>query len=244
MKKVTIFTILVLILAACTTPTPNPPAQTQVTQVEPSEAPAQATSTAVPVDATSTQAGDSTPASSGNNVVYKIVPGESVVTYEVGETFFNQNNRFALAIGTTTDINGEITIDEVNPQNSSIGPITIDVSKFTSDSSRRDRTIRDRFLQSSQYPIATFVPTAIEGLPGSYTPGQELSFKVTGDLTVKETTKPVTFDVTAKIVDGDLIGTATTTISLNEFGVGPVEIAGMLKTEDEAKLTLALVARP
>jgi hypothetical protein len=31
---------------------------------------------------------------------------------------------------------------------------------------------------------------------------------------------------------------------LNEFGVGPIEIAGILKTEDAAKLIFAFVARP
>jgi polyisoprenoid-binding protein YceI len=252
MKKVTILGVLVLILAACTTPSATLPTQTQIAQVEPGATSVQPTATIAQTEATPTGAAEATPAqpgeptqvNSGGVVVYKIVPGESVVNYEVGETFFNQNNRFNLAVGTTTDINGEISVDEGNPQNSSIGPIQIDISKFTSDSSRRDNAIRDRFLQSRQYPIATFVPTSIEGLPDSYSPGQELTFKVTGDLTIKETTKPATFDVTAKIIDGTLNGTATTIISLNEFGVGPIEIGGMLKTEDEAKLILTLVARP
>ena len=78
----------------------------------------------------------------------------------------------------------------------------------------------------------------------TYTEGQPISFTMTGDLTVKETTKPVTFEVTATLQAGVLTGTATTTILLSDFAVGPIEIAGMLGTEDEAKLTLAFVARP
>ena len=96
--------------------------------------------------------------------------------------------------------------------------------------------------KSSRFPIARFVPTNIEGLPDSYSAGQELTFKVTGDLTVKETTRPVTFDVTARIEGDTLVGTATTTILMSEYGVGPITLAGILGTEDEVKITLTFVA--
>jgi hypothetical protein len=39
-----------------------------------------------------------------------------------------------LAIGVTDVLSGEIQIDHNNPQNSMIGPISVDISKFTSDS--------------------------------------------------------------------------------------------------------------
>jgi polyisoprenoid-binding protein YceI len=246
--------LLILILSACTgqatttieAPVSEPssmPAQA----AETTSAPAQAEPTSPPAVPTSTIQEPVTlpvePAPAGVAVIYKIVPGESSATYEVGETFFN-DNRFNLAVGRTPQVSGEVSLDTANPQNSSIGPLEIDISQFQSDSSRRDNFIRDRFLESRRFPIATFTPSSITGLPGSYTAGQELSFQVIGDLTVKETTKPVTFDVTAKL-DGDtLTGTAVTTILLSEFGVGPIEIAGMLGTEDQAKLTLAFVARP
>jgi hypothetical protein len=31
---------------------------------------------------------------------------------------------------------------------------------------------------------------------------------------------------------------------MSDFGFGPIDIAGILKTEDEAKVTLNFVARP
>jgi polyisoprenoid-binding protein YceI len=245
--------LLILILSACTgqaTPTTeapvSEPSSMPALAAEATSAPAQAEPTSPPAVPTSTiQEPVTLPVepAAGGAVIYKIVPGESSATYEVGETFFNEN-RFNLAVGRTPQVSGEVSLDAANPQNSSIGPLEIDISQFQSDSSRRDNIIRDRFLESRRFPIATFTPNSISGLPGSYTAGQELSFQVMGDLTVKETTKPVTFDVTAKL-DGDtLTGTAVTTILLSEFGVGPIEIAGMLGTEDQAKLTLAFVARP
>jgi polyisoprenoid-binding protein YceI len=178
------------------------------------------------------------------SVTFQIVPGESQVTYEVGETFFNQGNVFNLAVGVTTQVSGDVVVDYSNPQNSTIGPVTVDISQFTSDSNRRDNAIRDRFLESSQYPIATFTPTKIEGLPTSGEEGVDYPVTITGDLQVKETTKEVTFDAVLRLEGDTLTGTATTTILLSEFGVGPISIAGILETQDEAKITISFVARP
>jgi polyisoprenoid-binding protein YceI len=177
-------------------------------------------------------------------VTYKIVPGESTLQYEVGETFINENNRFAVAIGVTPQVSGEITVDTANPQNAAIGAITADISQFTSDSGRRDNAIRGRFLESSRYPMVTFTPTGLEGMPETYQEGQEITFKVTGDLTIRETTLPASFDVTARLEGGALTGQAATTILMSDFGFGPISIGGILNTEDEAKVTLNFVARP
>jgi polyisoprenoid-binding protein YceI len=179
---------------------------------------------------------------SGSGTVYKIDPTQSEAHYEVSETFF-QGNRLNLAIGRTKGIAGEVLVDFANPANSQIGTIVIDVSQLTSDESRRDNFIRNNALQSSQYPQATFKPTKIEGIPASVKPGDQLTLKVTGDLTVKATTKPVTFDVTLTAGQDKLTGTASTEILLSDFGAGPIQIA-MLQTEDKAKLVFDFVALP
>jgi polyisoprenoid-binding protein YceI len=246
-----LFLLVGLILVACSpqsTPSTINLDPTQNTQTQP-EATSAITSTAeTPVETQDVPMPTATPvedASTSSNIgTYQIIGAESQVSYEVGETFFNENNRFATAIGVTSEISGEITLDSNNPQNTQIGEIRVDISQFRSDSSRRDGAIRDRFLESGRYPIATFVPTEIAGLPETYAPGETLTFQVTGDLTIRETTLPVTFDVTAKL-DGDtLSGTAETTILMSDFGIGPITIAGILGTEDTIKLTFNFVARP
>lgn len=175
---------------------------------------------------------------------YRIIPGESQVTYEVGEVFLNQDNRFNVAVGITDQLSGEGFLDLSNPQTAWIGPVTVDISQFTSDSSRRDNAIRRDFLESTQFPIATFVPTQIEGLPLSYSDGQQVSLKISGELTVREVTRQVSFEATLQAVDGVVLGEATTTILMSDFGVGPISILGILNTEDEVKLTLNLFAQP
>lgn len=233
--------LLGLGLLACAPATPTTPPTPTFALIPPIPTP-------VPTEPLAVTAAVPTPtavaAGRANSVIFRIVPGESQASYEVGETFFNQNNRFNLAVGVTTAIEGQIEANLADPPASRLGPITIDVSQLRSDSSRRDNYLRNNALESARYPLVTFTPTAVEGLPTTYVEGQDYTFRVRGDLTVRETTRPVTFDVTARLEGQTLSGTATTTILMSDFGIGPIDLAGILRTEDKVKLTLKFVARP
>ncbi len=175
---------------------------------------------------------------------FVIVPAESQVSYRVGEVFINQGNRFNVALGTTNVIRGELLIDRANPKSSKIGPITVDISRFQSDSARRDNAIRDRWLESSRFPTAEFTPTSIEGLPDTYTDGRELNLNVAGNLKVREVTRPTTFAVTLRLQGTTLTGVGNTMIRMTDFGFDPPSILGILRAENEAKLEFRFVARP
>lgn len=254
LKLLILLTATTLLIAACGTQTPTglpvestpSPIETETaTYPEPQEPPADSVYPApLTTDTPSDNLGESYPAPEGDLETFKFIPGESQVSYEVGEVFLNQGNAFNVAVGITSEINGEISVDRQNPQNSSVGVVRVDISKFTSDSPRRDSTIRDRFLQSSQFPIVEFVPGEIQGLPETYQEGEEITFQILGNATIREVTRPVTFDVTM-VGNGDTItGEATTTILMSDFGFGPISIAGILNTEDEVKVKLVFVARP
>lgn len=254
MPRFLVFSIILsVLLTACASSAPVSPAETMVVETpDVSEVPppvAVAATTAIQpetnptdsmpvVEATPTQLSSAAPAE------YLIEASESSVSYEVGETFFNQNNRFNVAVGVTNVVNGSIQLDPQNPKNTTLSTITVDISQFQSDSGRRDNAIRDRFLESRRFPMATFVPTQISGLPEQYTAGETLAFQMTGDLTVRETTRPVTFDVQASLNEGILTGQAVTTILMSDFGFGPIQMAGVLGTEDEVKINFEFVARP
>lgn len=175
---------------------------------------------------------------------YVVVPAESQVVYHVNEVFFREGNRFNVAVGTTQSVRGEILIDRANPRNSRIGPFVVDISRFKSDSARRDNAIRERWLESSRFPNAEFTPTAVDGLPASYTEGREIELQVTGNLKVREVIRPVTFAAKVKLDAHALTGSATTTIKMRDFGFDPPSILGILRTEDEARIELRLVAKP
>jgi polyisoprenoid-binding protein YceI len=171
------------------------------------------------------------------------VPSESQVSYAVDEQFLRDGIRDFTAIGITQEVEGTITFDPANPQNSSVGPLTINISTFKSDDERRDNAIRDRWLESARFPLATFTPTSIAGLPESYTEGEQITLQITGDLTVRDVTKPVTFETTGVIAGNEMRGTATTTILMTDFGFDPPSILNVLRAENEAKITFDFVAR-
>lgn len=243
-----VFVLLVLMVVSACAPSA---AEVQTPTVESSSPTLMPTAPATPeptVEITDPQLTETPVGETGNGeqnqtVVFKIVPGESRVTYEVGETFINQNNRFAVAVGVTTEVRGEVYANLSNPPESSIGVIEVDISQFKSDSSRRDGVIRNQWLESARYPIARFEPLRVEGLPQSYSEATPYAFRVIGNLTVKDVTHEVAFDITAQLSGDTLTGKATTTLLMSDFGVGPISILGVLNTEDEVKLTFDFVAR-
>lgn len=175
---------------------------------------------------------------------YAIAPPNSKATYKVSETFINQGNRLNVAEGTTGDIVGDLFIDKTRPSASRIGTITVDISKLESDSEQRDDQIRERWLESTKYPKATFVPKRLEGLPDTpYKDGDELTFKIVGDLTVRTVTKEVTFAAKGKIVGDLFTGTATTQFNMTDFGFDPPSILGILKAENGVELVLVIEAK-
>jgi polyisoprenoid-binding protein YceI len=145
----------------------------------------------------------------------------SQALYHVGETFFNRNNQFKVAVGITHGIQGQVLVDRTHPSQSRIGPITVDISQLTSDSHRRDREIQNRWLESSRYPTAVFIPTAIDGLPGGYVDGHAIPISIAGTLEVHGVTKPVTFAGTVTLNGQTLTGDVTTSVLMTDFGFDP-----------------------
>jgi polyisoprenoid-binding protein YceI len=242
---------LALALAACTTATPmaapataTSPAPTVAPTAAPVTDPPSAAATDTPIAAPATNPPAPTAAAPSGIVPYAIDPSRTTVQYSVEETFLNDNNRLATAIGRTSEVNGTLKLNFDDPARSEFGEFTVDISTLRSDSSRRDNAIRRQWLESATYPLATFVVRGVEGFPPNPQPGQDITFKLLGDLTVRTTTRAVTWDVTARLDNETLSGTATTFILMADFGVEPPNIAGILRVKDGVTLTLNFVMLP
>jgi polyisoprenoid-binding protein YceI len=237
------------ILAACGSSASQPAAAPTAAPAAPAaEAPA-AAPTAAPADAPApapaADAATSAPAASGaagGTRTFTIVPEQSEASYEVQEQFLNRDlpNQ---AIGTTNAVEGEFQISLDGKPSGQVTKITVDLSKLTSDESRRDNRIRRQWLESEKYPNAVFTSTEATGLPDSYTEGQEVNFKLTGNMTIRDVTKPVTFDVTGKLEGDTITGSATTQIMMKDFGIDPPSIAGMLTVKDGVTVKLLFTAK-
>src|SRR6266513_5661885 len=80
------------------------------------------------------------------------------------------------------------TIDPEHPENTRV-EATINTSSIRTHNEQRDKDLRSStFLEIDKYPTMTFKSTKIEHVGGD-------RYRVTGDLTIKGTTKPVTLDI-------------------------------------------------
>ncbi|MDX1993532.1 MAG: YceI family protein, partial [bacterium] len=164
---------------------------------QPSATPVPVTPTAEPTVAAAEEATEApaAEASGGARSLFRIVPEESRVSFFIDEDLFG--NRVTVE-GTTDQVAGDIIVDFGNPAASQLGTIRTNARTLATDNEFRNQALRARILQSSQdaYEFIEFVPTAITGLPATVTTGQEITFQVVGDLTVRGATRTVTFDVT------------------------------------------------
>lgn len=135
-------------------------------------------------------------------------------------------------------VEGTLVYDAANVANSSV-QVTLPLSGLEGFSAKFNEHLRSAdFFDAAKFPNATFKSTKVEA-------AGEGKLKVTGDLTVKDITRPVVLDVTLnKAGDHPMTKTptigfdATTTLSRTEFGVGNYAPA----VSDEVKLRITTEA--
>jgi polyisoprenoid-binding protein YceI len=232
----------------------------------PSSAPPAAEATSAPTEPTEepTEAPPETPAESPAEEAsasegelptglrtYVIVPEESSASYMVEEEFFGLAlGKYGIpeglsdTVGSTQSIQGqfELNWDDLSAPLGE-NTFTVDLSTLKSNQSLRDSWIRENGPEFNTYPNATFVASSLEGAPTSYTLGEEISFQMVGELTIRETTQPATFDITARLEDGTVTGTATTALKMTNFGITPPDFANTLTVSDDFDITVEFTAR-
>lgn len=247
-----ILTIIAVLLAACApmtaAPSSNSVNQVPITGASPtSPSTSLSSATAEPASPTSLPAltnpapttASSGANSSGSGVKYVLVASKSEASYAVRE----QLARLSLpsdAVGKTNAISGAVTLNPDGSIDSANSKITVDLSTLQTDSAMRDGFVSRNVLQTSQYPLAVFVPTQISGLPASLPQSGNVAFKVTGNMTIHNVTKPVTWDVTGAINNGDATGTATTSFTFEDFGLNQPQVPVVLSVVDKISLTVTL----
>lgn len=150
-------------------------------------------------------------------VLFRIVPEASSALFSVFETF-----PLGTAVGQTNQIAGDIIVDFNNPSNSQIGTIRINLRTLATGDFDRDSSIRCCVLLTSrpEYEFTDFVPTTITGLPEQVEIGQIVPFQVTGNMTLRGITRPVTFDVSLTLSSTEEIrGFASSTVNRSDFGI-------------------------
>ena len=174
----------------------------------------------------------------------------SKASYIVNEEFFADaldklgiNAGQTVVIGTTEGVNGEIQLDFDSEEIVQGAEFTVDMTGLKTDQNRRDEWLIDNAIETGAFPEATFVANSVTGLSGTLVDGEEVNFQMTGDLTVRDVTNEVTWDVTAVINDGTLQGTATLALKITDFGITPPDFANTLKVNDDFTIEVELTAQ-
>jgi len=137
--------------------------------------------------------------------------------------------------GRFNDVSGTFLIDADKPEAGHMD-LTVGVESVDTHSENRDKHLRSAdFFSAKEFPTITFKST-------SMTKTGENAFDVSGDLTIRGTTKPVTAKVVyggiAKGRRGDVAGVdAMFTIKRSEFGVSYMVGPGL---SDEVGLIVSL----
>ncbi|MCX6535480.1 MAG: YceI family protein [Actinobacteria bacterium] len=123
------------------------------------------------------------------------VVNESVVGYRVQEVIVGQSTE---GVGRTSAVEGSLTIvgDEVTS-----AKFTVDMTSLKSDSTRRDRQVNTRILDTSAFPTATFALKKPIKLTPEAIDGGVLSVKTTGTLTLRGVTRDIDFTLNARLVE-------------------------------------------
>lgn len=223
-------------LAACgspATPTVPPPTSTAAPSASPVAGGPPSPTSASP----STPSAPSGAKTGG--ITYVVVSEESEARYRVREQLVGVDLPND-AVGTTRAITGVLVIegDRIVPQASRF---QVDLRTLTSDQARRDNFIRRNTLQADRYPYAVFVPREARGLPSPLPTSGEHTFQLIGDLTIREVTRPVTWDVTARVEGSRVIAQARTQFTFADFNLEQPRVPVVLSVDETIRLEVDVV---
>jgi polyisoprenoid-binding protein YceI len=150
----------------------------------------------------------------------------------VGVDFLND------AVGSTTAVTGTIVVmpdGKFGPQSK----LVVDLKSLTSDQEMRDGYIRNRVLETEKFPTLEFVPTSglTANVPSQPT-AQAIGFKMTGNLTLKGVTKPVTWNIAGTLRGATVAGVATTSIKFADFNLPKPAVPLLLSAEETIGLEI------
>ena len=143
------------------------------------------------------------------------------------------------AVGKTTAVTGSLAFGSDGTVDTSQSKFVVDLTSLQSDSSMRDGFIARNTLNTTTFPTAVFVPTAVQGLPSALPTSGSQSFQLIGNLTLHGVTKPATWTVSGLVAGNDLTGKATTAFKFEDFGMSPPKAGAVLSVVDNVTLELS-----
>lgn len=162
-----------------------------------------------------------------------VVGAGSAVGYRVVEVLFGQDTE---GVGRTDQITGQFTIAGTQVTDASF---EVDMTTVVSDESRRDNQFNGRLMDTATFPTATFALSAPIELGSVPVDGTPVTATASGQLTLRDVTNPVTFEVQAQ-KNGDAVQVVgSTDIVFADFGIPQPDAPG-ITTQDHGLLEFDL----
>ncbi len=172
-------------------------------------------------------------------VVFTIDPARSEARFKIDEVLRGSD---VTVVGVTNNLGGQLSVDMADLTSAQVGEILINARDIVTDNDFRNRAIANRILESEAFEFISFVPTSIAGLEAA-TIGAASDFQLTGDLTIKDQTREVTFDMTVTPTSAtELEGFGSAVILYADFGLEIPFSQAVDSVEDEVTLELDFVA--
>ena len=162
------------------------------------------------------------------------VTGGSRAGYRVSEVLSGQNDE---ATGRTTAVTGQLVISGTRV---STATFAVDMATISSGEGQRDNQFRNRIMNTSRYPTATFEltsPIEFTSVPADLV---EITVKATGKLTLHGTTKELTIDLKARRNGANLEINGTVPITFSEYGISNPS-GGPASVGDNGEMELLII---
>ncbi|MFC1996762.1 YceI family protein [Chloroflexota bacterium] len=177
---------------------------------------------------------------SDNFIVFSIVAAESEVRFTLDELLSGVPTT---VVGATDQVAGEIAVDPTAPANSKVGVIQVNARTFATDNNFRNRAINNEILETDEFEFVRFTPTTVTGFPENPAVGEALEFQITGNLTIRDITSEVTFDVTVSAVsETRLEGSASTMVAREDYNLRIPNVPRVADVDEEVLLEIDFVA--
>ena len=178
--------------------------------------------------------------SAQSGVVARVEDG-SAARYLVGEELVRLPAPI-VAVGETADVSGAITFGADGVVDSEASKVSVGMGGFVSDEDRRDNYVRNRIFDTRQFPDAELVVRETPGLPWPLPESGEASFQIVGDLTIQGVSRSVTWDAAATFSADSVEGSASTTVTFDQFEIAKPALAFIISVEDEIRLEMDIIA--
>lgn len=182
--------------------------------------------------------------------VYTIIPEESVARFELDEEILSANTGWGAwshitVKGDTDQVFGDIIFDSGALASAQLDSIRINADTFYTVEFWRKRAIQNDILETGTYPFITFNPTEFRNLPDDVVVGDEVTFQIDGELTIRDISLPQTFEVNALLSSADeIVGSASTVVTRASYQLEIPRIPPHVQNiEDEVELYIDFVAR-